>query len=62
MSEYAAGKSNTRGQSSAEPGETLNADYDDEDENQMLDVVLRQHELETNNDMNGHSNAMLQFN
>ena len=44
MSEYAAGKSKATGQSSANAVELLDADYEDEDENQLMDVLLAQQE------------------
>ena len=53
MSEYAAGKTKTAGRSSANTI-VLNSDYDDEDENQMMEVYIREQELETISDMNAH--------
>ena len=51
MSEYATGKTNAKGRSGATEIQSLNSDYEDDDENQLLDVIRRQQELEKNNDI-----------
>ena len=58
MSEY-AGITGTNGRSGNDEEEVLVSDFEDDDENQRLDVVLRAQQLGSINDNNEYNNALV---
>ena len=59
MSEY-AGRIGTTRRSGSNEEEVLVSDFEDDDENQRLDVVMRAQQLESINDNNQYDNALLE--